>query len=142
MASPLKKAKDRLSIVQQKLTLLHEEESELLTTVRVLERMKTEEDFTDLDKEFSKLSFTASGAKRDRKNRIVVAQAVTGLLSDGKARSTGQIVQALEAQNVPIAGKNKVAYVSQILSRERTKFAASRKSGWTLRTVVPFGKTA
>lgn len=145
MASPLKKAKDRLRIVQQQVALLHQEESELETTVRVLERMKFDREFADLDKSIKILATQVEGElKRDKNNRIVITHAVSGMLADGKPRTTAQIVRELEGQGMPIAGKNRVAYISQILSREKTKFLANRKSGWTLRsmTVVPIGKSA
>src|SRR5258708_29077596 len=145
MASPLKRAKDRLRVVQQQLAVLHQEESELQTTVRVLERMKMDREFADLDKSIKLIDAKIEGdLKRDKNNRILITHAVSEMLADGKSRSTAQIVRELEGTGVPIAGKNRVAYVSQILSREKTKFLANRKSGWTLRsmTVVPIGKSA
>src|SRR5258708_3374881 len=147
MPSPLKKAKDRLKVVQYQLAHLHQEESQLETTVRVLERMNLDRDYADLNRDIkiltSNLASKVEGElKRDKNNRIVITHAVSEMLADGKPRSTAQIVRELEGQGVPIAGKNRVAYVSQILSREKTKFLANRKSGWTLRsmTVVPIGQ--
>jgi hypothetical protein len=145
MASPLKKAKDRLRVVQQQISALRAEESDLETTVRVLERMKFDREFADLNREIKIVAAKVEGElKRDPNNRIIIAHAVSEILADGKPRRTPQLVESLEKKGVPIAGKNKVAFVSQILSREKTKFLANRKTGWTLRsmTVVPIGKSA
>jgi hypothetical protein len=141
MADPLKVAKAELADLDTQIKRLQARRQEVSITVGVLEGYKKQRAVQSV--EFALQAPTAS--KRSKKNRIVVAEAASQILSDGKARPSAAIVEELEKREVPIAGKNKVAYVAQILSREKAKFLPNRKSGWTLRTlgtVVPIGKTA
>src|SRR5438046_9869073 len=140
MADPLKVAKRELSEIDAQIQALQNRRKQVATTVEVLEGYEKQRAVQEI--EFALQSPTA---KRSKKNRIVIVEAASQILADGKPRNTPALVEELEKREVPIAGQNKVAYVAQILSREKAKFVPNRKAGWTLRnttgTVVALGKS-
>ncbi len=138
VSNPLKAAKGRLSAIQHQIAALSIEQAELETTVKVLERMKSQRDTAPLDAHLDQAMANQrveelDRPKRSRENRTIISQQVALLLADGIPRTTATIVKALKEKNIPIAGKNEGAYISQILSREKARFSADRKSGWSLR---------
>lgn len=62
-----------------------------------------------------------------------VLSVVEKCLADGKPHPTKELVEELQAQGVVISGADPVITVSSILSREKDKFLADRKHGWSLK---------
>ncbi|MDN2713789.1 hypothetical protein [Janthinobacterium sp. SUN120] len=62
-----------------------------------------------------------------------VLSIVEKFLADGKPHPTKELVEEIQAHGVAISGADPVITVSSILSREKDKFLADRKHGWTLK---------
>lgn len=62
-----------------------------------------------------------------------VLRVVEEYLADGKPHPTKELVDVVKSHGVHISGNDPVITVSAILSREKDKFSADRKYGWSLK---------
>jgi hypothetical protein len=76
---------------------------------------------------------TTSATVTTIKDRIIAE--CEAILADGKPRPTRHLRTALIDRGVELNGKNQLLQVSAVLSREKSKFVASRTEGWTLRNL-------
>lgn len=77
------------------------------------------------------LQKNGSGSHR-RPFREVLIECSEKILSDGASRHTRDLVEAIEQRGIRVRGKDPAQYLSAILSREKSRFQADRRFGWSL----------
>lgn len=79
---------------------------------------------------------SASGHPRGSLKESVL-RVVEEYLADGKPHPTKELVDVIQSHGVQISGADPVITVSSILSREKDKFSADRKYGWSFKEKSP-----
>lgn len=126
----VQEAQEKLSVLQRELDSLNASRRRVEAKITALRAYLVAEDVTveiHAEDRVTRSTFVKKVTLKD-----LVVECALKVLSDGRPRTTEELLNVLLSEKIVIGGVNKLTTLSSILSRDKL-FQASRKFGWSLR---------